>query len=223
MDWFYLSALFPSSAAEVKFFILSSCNCLTKLTLQLFFFSPSCLCFSPLQGCTTGISCWLRWVESPPWCFVPKYAGEGNKKWLMGQQEKATKGRVWPAGQTGSLTFFYPGSAPHILKPASRLAGRRGSDPWITYWVTAQACEKIMADVVVWSHVRMWIRIKKADMESLSPQWILCAVCQPLLQPFRIVFRGFVKHHEWLFIWEGAPQTLSLSFHFTPQPPWKSL
>lgn len=124
-------------------------NGIKQLTLQFFF--PFCLCFSPLQGCTTGISCSLRWVESPPWCFVPKYAGEGNKKGLMGQQEKVTKGRVWPAGQTGSFTFFHPGSA-HTF---SRLAGGPESHPWITYWVTAQACEKIMADVVPWSHVRM--------------------------------------------------------------------
>lgn len=145
-----LSALFPHNAAEVP----SSRSCLTadwNKTTHTSVFFPFCLCFSPLQGCTTGISCSLRWVESPPWCFVPKYAGEGNKKGLMGQQEKVTKGRVWPAGQTGSFTFFHPGSA-HTF---SRLAGGPESHPWITYWVTAQACEKIMADVVPWSHVRM--------------------------------------------------------------------
>lgn len=92
MDWFYLSALFPSSAAEVKFFILSSCNCLTKLTLQLFFFLPLLSVFQSssrlydwnfmlvaLGGVATVMFCSqvCRWRKQK---VADGTTGEGNKR-----------------------------------------------------------------------------------------------------------------------------------------------
>lgn len=88
----------------------------------------------PVQRCKTGILRFLLWVEQS-WCFVPRYAGVKETDGLIGWREKATKGHVCSAGQTGCFTFFYTVWTTTLYRRINKNTkpARPKSYPWIQY------------------------------------------------------------------------------------------
>ena len=152
---------FPFSSVFAVLCVLKRCfRCLSCRFRALFDFTH-------LQGRKTGISCSSWQAEQPAWCFVPRYAGEGN----TGADHRTTG--------TGNKRTFLPCRPnwifhifPHCFNTTHTFSTSlcTGKAQVTSMDALGDSCEKIMTDGDVMTDksceksyvgVGLWIIIRK--------------------------------------------------------------